>query len=100
MDLQGTTLGHGLGCTTGRALGSAMCTVALGLVFLFPHPDTHPVMYALTITMSLEDTDTESKHPVLLGAAQQNWPLAWRLGSRAVTGCYLHGTNTALGLYP
>lgn len=71
---------------------------ALGLVFLFSHPDTHPVMYALTITMSLEDTDTESKQPVLLGAAQQIWPLAWRLGSRAVTGCYLHGTNTALGL--
>lgn len=46
-----------------------MCTVALGFVFLFSHSDTRPVMYALTITTSLGDTDTESKHPVLLGAA-------------------------------
>lgn len=55
---------HGL-----RTGFSAMCTVALGFVFLFSHSDTRPVMYALTITTSLGDTDTESKHPVLLGAA-------------------------------
>lgn len=95
VDLLGSTLARGLGSTAGCALGFSMCTVALGFVF---HPNPHPVKYALTITTSPGDTDTESKHPVLLGAAQQNWPLAWRPGFRAVTRCYLHGAKAALGL--
>lgn len=57
-----------------------------------------PPREVCTITVSPGDTDTESKHPALLGAAQQNWPVAWRPGSRAVTGCYLHGAKAALGL--